>query len=354
MSPVSVTASPAPHGMQLPLKKAVLFGGAFLAATFIGVLDQATGWELSLFVLYGVPIFFVVWYGTWEVGMVFSLVCSVIWWLANQAENPYTTWWGYQLAALSRFVYFSMVVVGGSILKMKREADAVRIEALEKMHEMEREIVRVSEREQRRIGQDLHDGLCQHLAAIGCAAKSLADDLQRDGVPAEAAAAGEIVELIKGAVIEVREVARGMFPVQVDLRGLGAALDDLAATTSRLTSAAVSFTEEGEVLVSETETAMHLYRIAQEAVSNAIKHGRADHIAISLSMADGVIRLTIDDDGRGFFLQPGDPGGMGLRTMAYRARSIGASLEICERDGPGTRVLCEMALPDNPPSEEPS
>jgi two-component system CheB/CheR fusion protein len=145
-----------------------------------------------------------------------------------------------------------------------------------------------------------------------------------------------------------------MFPVQVDLRGLGAALDDLAATTSRLTSATVSFTEVGEVLVSETETAMHLYRIAQEAVSNAIKHGRADHIAICLSMEDGVLRLTIDDDGKGFFVQPGDTGGMGLRTMAYRARSIGASLEICERDEPGTRVLCEMPIPHAPPMEEPS
>ena len=351
---VSVTANSAPQGMQLPLRKAGLFGGALLAATVIGLLDQATGWELSLFVLYGVPIFFVVWYGTWEMGMVFTLLCTAIWWLANQAENPYTTWWGYQMAALSRFVYFAMVVVGGSILKMKREADAVRIDALEKMHEMEREIVRVSEREQRRIGQDLHDGLCQHLAAIGCAAKSLADDLEKDGIRAEAAAAGEIVDLIKGAVVEVRDVARGMFPVQVDLRGLGAALDALAATTSRLTSAAVSFTEVGEVLVSETETAMHLYRIAQEAVSNAIKHGRADHIMIALSMEDGIVRLTIDDDGQGFFLQEGDPGGMGLRTMAYRARAIGATLEISERDGPGTCVHCEMPLQDSPAKGDPS
>jgi signal transduction histidine kinase len=349
---ISATSSPAAHGMQLPLRRAALFGVALLAAAIIGVFDQATGWELSLFVLYGVPIFFVVWYGTWELGMAFSLVCTVIWWLANQAENPYTTSWGYQLAALSRFIYFSMVVVGGSILKMKRRADEVRIRALEKLHEMEREIVRVSEREQRRIGQDLHDGLCQHLAAIGCAAKSLADDLEKDGTRAEAVAAGEIVDLIKGAVVEVREVARGMFPVQVDLRGLGAALDELAATTSRLTSAEVSFTEAGEVIVPETETAMHLYRIAQEAVANAIKHGKADHIMIALAKENGIIRLTIDDDGCGFFLQPGDPGGMGLRTMAYRARAIGASLEISERDGPGTCVQCEMPLPESPASDK--
>ena len=351
---VSATVSPAPQSMQVPLKKAVLFGGALLAAMVIGFLDQVTGWELSLFVLYGVPIFFVVWYATCSGRLRWRLFFSVNLCVANQAENPYATWWGYQLAALSRFIYFSMVVVGGSILKMKREADAVRIEALEKMHEMEREIVRVSEREQRRIGQDLHDGLCQHLAAIGCAAKSLADDLEKDGIRTEVTAAGEIVELIKGAVIEVREVARGMFPVQVDLRGLGAALDDLAATTSKLTSATVSFTEVGEVLVSETETAMHLYRIAQEAVSNAIKHGKAEHVAISLSMAGGIMRLTIDDDGQGFFPHPDDPGGMGLRTMAYRARSIGATLEICERDGPGTRVLCEMLLPDSPFTDAPS
>lgn len=327
----------------------LVFGGALTAAGIIGVLDRATGWELSLFVLYGVPIFLVVWYGTWHAGIALSMVCTAIWWSANKAENPYTTSWGYQMAAASRFAYFILVTVGGGILKTKQDADRLRIEALERTQELEREIVRVSEREQRRIGQDLHDGLCQHLAAIGCAAKSLADDLE-DGSRPEAGAAKEVEALIKGAVVEARDVARGMFPVQMDSLGLGAALDGLAKTTTKLTSVAVSFSEVGEVSVAEPETAMHLFRIAQEAVANAIKHGRPGHVEISLEGDGSLLRLTIEDDGSGFFPPAEHPDGMGLRTMAYRARVLGATLEMRERDGPGTCVCCEMLLQPSPPT----
>jgi signal transduction histidine kinase len=324
-----------------------VFGAALVAAGVIGLLDYSTGWELSLFVLYGVPIFLVVWYGTWHAGVALSILCTAIWWSANKAENPYTTSWGYQMAAASRFAYFIMVTIGGGILKTKQDADQMRIEALERTQELEREIVRVSEREQRRIGQDLHDGLCQHLAAIGCAAKSLADDLEESARP-EAGAAKEVETLIKGAVVEARDVARGMFPVQMDSLGLGAALDGMATTTAKLTSVAVSFSELGEVGIAEPETAMHLFRIAQEAVANAVKHGRPEHVLVALECDGNFLRLTIDDDGVGFFPQPEHPDGMGLRTMAYRARLIGATLEIRERDGPGTCVCCEMSLQATP------
>lgn len=318
-----------------------MLSGAGMAVAVIGFLDNMTGWELSLFVLYGLPIFLFVWYGSWPAGMGLAVICTVIWWLANKAENPYVTWWGYQMAAASRFAYFAMVVAGSVVLKTKQDVVRAQIEAMERTRALEREIVRVSEREQRRIGQDLHDGLCQHLAAIGCAAKSLADDLEACARP-EAGVAQEIEQLIKGAVVEARDVSRGMFPVQMDAAGLVAALDGLAATTSRLTSIEVSFTEIGEVNIPDPEISMHLYRIAQESVANAIKHAAPRHVTINLKGDGDKLQLTVEDDGSGFFKESSSADGMGLRTMAYRARLIGATLEILERAGSGTCVCCEI------------
>jgi signal transduction histidine kinase len=327
------------------------FSFAWVLTAIIGWLDYATGSELSLFALYGVPIFMAVWYGSWRSGILLAVACTVIWWFANREESTFTTWWGYHMAAASRFILFVMVAVASGLLKAKQKADQARIEALERTRELEQEIVRVSEREQRRIGQDLHDGLCQHLAAIGCAAKSLADDLQKCQHP-EVSAAQEIEQLIKKAVVEARDLARGMFPVQMDAAGLCAALEGLAATTSRLTSADVTFAEVGEAHVADAATAMHLYRIAQESVANAIKHAAPHQVSITLEGAEDSLRLRVEDDGSGLFREPTIVSGMGLRTMAYRARLIGATLEIQERHGSGTRVLCELspqAVPNSSP-----
>jgi signal transduction histidine kinase len=317
-------------------------------AAAIGWTDYATGNEVSLFALYAVPIFMAVWFGTWRDGLWMALACTAIWWVANRADSPFTTWWGYHVAATSRGVLFILVAVAAGLMKSKQEGDRTRLEAMERTRELEQEIVRVSETEQRRIGQDLHDGLCQHLAAIGFAAKSLADDLEICHRP-ESSAAKEIEALLKQAVVETRDLARGMFPVQMDGAGLSAALQGLAATTTRLTSTKVVFTEVGQVQISDAAMAMHLYRIAQESVANAIKHGAANRVFITLEYIGEVLRLRIDDDGKGYFQQENVARGMGMRTMAYRARLIGGTLEIQERDGPGTCVWCELRLPMLPP-----
>jgi signal transduction histidine kinase len=319
------------------------FFSSWIVAGSIGWVDEVTGKEVSLFALYGIPIFMAVWYGSWRSGLLMAGACTMIWWFANRHDHDFTTWWGYPIATTSRCALFIMVAVGSAVMKSKQEVDRARIEALERTRELEQEIVRVSECEQRRIGQDLHDGLCQHLAAIGFAAKSLADDLEKSERP-EMAAAQEIEQLIKNAVVEARDLARGMFPVQMDSAGLAAALEGLAATTSRLTTAEVIFTEKGEAHVANAAAAMHLYRIAQESVANAIKHGAARHVFITLDGTRDMLRLRVEDNGRGFFHDGALMSGMGLRTMAYRARLIGAKLEIQERDGPGTRVHCEMPL----------
>jgi signal transduction histidine kinase len=143
---------------------------SWLVVAFIGWLDYVTEKEVSLFALYGVPIFMAVWFGSWRSGLLMACVSTILWWFVNREYSDFTTWWGYPMATASRCALFIMVAVGSAVMKSNQEVDRARIEALERTRELEQEIVRVSECEQRRIGQDLHDGLCQHLAAIGFAA----------------------------------------------------------------------------------------------------------------------------------------------------------------------------------------
>lgn len=317
---------------------------ALLLLALIGLLDYRTGWELSMFVLYAVPIFIAVWFVSRPAGLVIAAIGGVVWWTANRDEHPYQTDWGYNVAMFSRLAYFSFVAIGASALKSQRDADRARIDALEHTRQLEEEIVRVTEREQQRMGRDLHDGLCQYLAAVGLSAQSFADDLAAEGSP-RAAEAREIVFSLKDAVAQARSLARAVFPVQMDGAGLSISLDELAATTRHLTALNVIFEESGDTRVADPEVATQLFRIAQEALSNAMKHSEASHIVLSLHRRNGALELDIVDDGKGFTLSPSARAGLGLGTMNYRARSIGAELQIESAAGEGTRIACRISHP---------
>jgi len=207
------------------------------------------------------------------------------------------------------------------------------------MRRLEREIVEAGEHEQQRIGRDLHDGLCQHLAAIGCAARSLADDLLAHSSP-EAEKAGEIEELLRDSVVQARDLARGICPVLSGGAELEAALDELAQTATRLTGMQVSFRDDCGAQMVEPEAAIHLYRIAQEALNNALRHSHGTKVDISLSCEGETVRLTVVDDGTGLPENPEAREGMGMKTMAYRSHALGATLEIRRQDPCGTLVSC--------------
>ncbi len=206
---------------------------------------------------------------------------------------------------------------------------------------LEREILQISEREQQRIGQDLHDDLCQFLAAIRYASSSLRDDLKRRALP-EAEAAREITDLLKDAISRTRGLARGIFPVQLESQGLVSALHELAANTSRLYGIACSFEYEPPLALDDSATATHLYRIAQEALANALKHGRARRITLCLRPEGAWAVLTIRDDGTGFSCDATTPcEGMGLRIMEYRSHMIGGRLTVApDPEGRGMQVTC--------------
>ena len=325
----------------------------------IGIIDARTGWETSLYVFYAIPILLSVWFASRADGLVFAALSAIVWWVANRTENPYVTAWGYHWATISRFAYFAFMAVGGTALRTQRDADRARIAALERTRELEKEILDVSELEQQRIGRDLHDGLCQHLVAVSCSARILGDYLASEGCE-RATDARQIEKSVSEAAAQARNLARGLFPIQLDHGGLGVALDEMTATTKKLTGVEVVFTEAGHTGLENSAVGMQLYRIAQEALGNAIKHGDARRVEISMRQENEILTLTVADDGRGFPEPQGPEGqgsaenvpatGMGLKSMRYRARSIDAELEIRAGSPRGTMVVCRLV---NRPSLNP-
>jgi signal transduction histidine kinase len=323
---------------------------ALVLVGLIGWVDHVTSPEWSCFAPYAVPIVLVTWKTSRRLGFVCAFLCAATYWLSDYGNNPYQTRWGFELAVAGWWFYFSVLVVAVTALKVRRELDRMRIETLERTQALERQILRTTEREQQRIGRDLHDGLGPQLAAIRYAATFLANQLRQRGRP-EAAKAEQLCQLTGDAGSLARDLARGIFPVQMDGVGLATALKDLAGTTSQLTRIPVSFFEMGEVIVADPEAGMHLYRIAQEAVNNAVKHGDAKKITIALNQCENSLRLTVADDGKGMAPSPGGTRGMGLDSMRYRARVLGDELKIDSQPGEGTIVSCEM--PNPPPRPRP-
>ena len=202
---------------------------------------------------------------------------------------------------------------------------------------LEKEILEISEREQRRIGQDLHDGLCQHLAGIELMSQVLEQKLVRRS-KAAAARAGDIAKNVRDAIRHTRLLARGLSPVTLESEGLMSALYELAMNTEKIFHVACRFDCSPPVMVSDYSTASHLFRLAQEAVSNAIKHGRAKRILIRLKEQRGQMSLSIIDNGSGFPTKFPKAQGMGLRIMQSRAGMIGGALAIERNAGGGASV----------------
>ena len=207
--------------------------------------------------------------------------------------------------------------------------------------ELEKELLAISECEQRRIGQDLHDDLCQQLAGIEFLSKALQQQLtaQPQAVKAE-----EIAELIRSAIACTRQLARGLAPMELEAEGLMRGLRALAARTTELFKVNCEFECPADVLVQDVSISTHLYRIAQEALNNSIKHGQATKIKILLNMGPEAAELAIVDDGKGLTAQRQGSGGMGLRIMHYRADMIGGTLSVRTDQPSGTTVVCRFPL----------
>lgn len=206
--------------------------------------------------------------------------------------------------------------------------------------EMEKRINETSEQERRAIGRDLHDTLGQELTGLAFLIKSFARTIAEQA-PEESDHAEQLVTVANRAVSRVRALARGLDPVGLDREGLSAALRELAEHVHAVYGLDVEVHCDGDVDPGSEAVGTHLYRIAQEAMSNAAKHARARSLHLELRRHDDALVLKVADDGEGF--TAGDqPAGMGLRTMRHRSHAVGGVLHIDSRPGQGTRVTCSV------------
>jgi len=216
---------------------------------------------------------------------------------------------------------------------------------------LEQEVLEVATMEQWRIGQELHDCTGQELTALGLLAECLVEALTKSS-PTEAALATKIAEGLRRVLGQVRALSRGLIPVEVDAAGLMAALAELASRTSELHSVNCTFDCREPVFVEDNQKATHLYRIAKEAVTNALKHSRAKNITIGLEGDERSIMLRIRDNGVGFPREPEEIKGLGLKIMRYRAGLINAGLAVGPAEPVGTLVSCTLNKSDDHVQEQ--
>jgi PAS domain S-box-containing protein len=248
-------------------------------------------------------------------------------WVARNGERHLIAWSGTALPGDDGTPAY-IIATGIDITERKR---------------LEQAILEISAREQRRIGQDLHDGLGQHLTGIAFMSKVQEQKLADKGLP-DAVDAAKIVKLVNEAINKTRELSRGLLPVVSESRGLMSALQQWAGEVQDLFGIPCTFLCIEPVLMHDDAVATHLYHIAQEAVNNAIKHGNAGHIVIALGASGGRGSLAISDDGSGIQKISAGSEGMGLHIMNYRAKMIGGTLEVQPGKPRGTVVTCSFPI----------
>lgn len=210
---------------------------------------------------------------------------------------------------------------------------------------VEEEVLSATMREQRRIGEELHDGLGQHLTGIAFMMKALQESL-REKAPIEYEEAEMIGNAVARSIGQVRSISRGLFLTEMGSKGLLSALDEMSISVSTIfrVKCTVNCSLEDHHLANSTVN-FHLYRVVQEAVTNAAKHGRADRIWIDLELENNRCALRITDNGVGIHVT-NIPVGIGLKIMEYRSRRIGGSLSIHSPEEGGTIVTCLFPTPE--------
>lgn len=331
------------------LPKPVAFATIFGLVLAIGIVDYLSGIRISLAVFYLVPIALAVaWLGRAQ-AIAVALVSVVVRLTGDSLSVwpqvlPFSTWWNALSAAL---VFVFIVWIFSNLLTLYRQLELRVIErtaalrdAAQAQRQLEQELLAIGARERNAIGQELHDDICQHLVGTALAAKVLAQHLADQDAPA-AADAQAIVGWLEEGANKSRRLARGLLLSSIDPELLPDKLAELADEGSR-SGVSCRFRQDGDILVADAATAAQLFRIAQEALRNALRHAAPRNIDISLQGDAHAICLMVEDDGRGL-PPPAERGsGMGLRIMSSRAQYIGGALSLVPVAGQGTRVICHL------------
>ena len=327
----------------------------YMALTFglvavIGAADYLTGFELSLLVFYFLPVCMAVAAVGWRFGTL-TAVLSVATWLAGDFAagapfvNTFVPVWN-ALIALGTYLIVAWLLA--SVIALQREMEervlqrtaALRDEIAERVR-LEKVVLEITERERRAIGHDLHDGLSQHLTGTALVAQALGTRMA-PRAPQDAAEVAKIVGLIEQGIEQTRSLAKGLLLAEIERDGLANALHELAAALRAQPRVECEFTCEAAASLDESGTATHLYRIAEEATRNAVRHGRAKRIDLKLSIEERGLVLSVRDDGSGLPAPAARGQGLGLRIMAHRAAIIGATLSVEAQPAGGTLVTSRL------------
>ena len=324
----------------------------FLLVLVVGIADYFSGYQIDCSIFYLVAIALAI----WNVGLFFAVLVaafSITSWLVGDwaagvvYPNRFVPIWN----ALITFGFYLIFIwllkrlksFYETLERRIRERTAALQQEVAARERLERAVAEVTERERLHIGRELHDTVCQHLTATSLSLQVLSGKLTEDSLP-QARDADQAVQLVEDAIDLTRKLAKGLFPLELEGEGLGGALLELCRNTAELYQIECEFKNHVQTPSIGSTAAMHLYRIAQEAVMNAIKHGHVSQVVVDLSIENGTLIVRVNDDGIGLHdLVPVDRG-LGLRIMASRAGMIGAHFSAENNSAGGTMVTCELPL----------
>jgi signal transduction histidine kinase len=322
----------------------VILAAAAAAMAGLGVVEAATHALLGLSLVYLMPVATVTWFVSRRAGVAFALCAGGVGLVTALYYSPLppaiALWNGIMRAGVLLVVVYLLAVMCNDA---RRQNDAVR-DRTDKLNSeiaerkrAEREFFKLLQEQREQIAYDLHDDLAQVLTAIAMKTKHLERELE-GAFSTHAAVAAALVKRMNEAVGQTREIARGLCPIDAQASELVAAVRRLVADIARDHGIRCTSTSSHSVLDYSRDAAVHIYRIAQQAIDNAIRHGQATSVEVRLEQNDTHFRLCISDNGCGFQPQDSRAQGLGLRTMAFRADVIGGTFQITADPAGGTLV----------------
>jgi signal transduction histidine kinase len=331
-------------------RRRTLIVACLVLVAVIGFIDYVTGYERPLLLFYLLPISLAVWFGNLLFGLSIAVIAIIAWmWSDLAAGIPAFGFWNVGMAFASFALFAGMLAKLRTLVRELDKRVLERTAALQRevaeRQRLDREIAQVADRERHRLGQELHDSLGQHLTGTALAAQVLKEKLAFRSA-SETAEAEKLVCYVEQGIDLTRNLARGFFSPELDADGLTVALQGLAENTTERFGIDCVFEGEESRPIHDSAIATQLYRIAQEAVANSIKHAGAQRITIRLAMSPSDLALAISDDGIGFPDRLPRSEGLGLQLMRHGASLVGASFDVRRNGQSGTIVTCRLHLQD--------
>jgi len=331
---------------RIKFPRGTLVTVCLMLTVIVGYADYITGYERSLLLFYLIPISLAAWFGGFVFCLVISVVCILAWVISDLASGiPSVRFWDTGMA-FACYVLFAGVLskLATLVRELDRRVDertaALKHEMAERRR-LDQEIAQVADRERHRLGRELHDSLGQHLTGTALTAQALKEQLVLRRAP-EVPEVDKVVRYIEEGIDLTRKLARGFFSPELDSDGLVMALHHLADNLRERFQIDCVVDGDESICIHDRTVANQLYRIAQETVTNSVKHGAAKQINIRLAMDGPELGLTIVDDGVGFPDKPPQSEGLGLRLMRHSAALSGATFDVRRNGQRGTITTCRV------------